>query len=250
MSQKGRLFTRSMALGLVLLGLMAVSRAEGTSDTNSVQTGPAIEDQPLTPYQTALLDYKIGKYADARTAIDIAEKAAPGDLPTEILKARILTELGDYPDGEKVLRNLLTPPPGPLEAQLALGDLFLRKRDFNGASKFYGQALLAKPGDPDIMLKMVYAKIGASDLLAAANYTSKLKPLDPDHPCYYFAKAALAQTAGRSQEADDDIQTSRTIYGITVTNHYLKTYLEVITSIPKGPATEITPPPLVNNPPK
>jgi hypothetical protein len=87
--------------------------------------------------------------------------------------------------------------------------------------------------------------------LEAGKYARQLKPLDPKNPydthaSYYFAKAALAQAENRSQEADDDIETARTIYGLTVTNRYLKTYLQVFSSSDKNSATtKITPPPLL-----
>jgi tetratricopeptide (TPR) repeat protein len=131
---------------------------------------------------------------------------------------------------------------------MALGDLLLRKRSFDRAAKYYSLALQAKPNDPDITLKLVYARIGASDLPGAAKYASQLQPLDPDHPSYYFAKAALAQATGKTQEAEDDIQTARTIYGVTVTNRYLRTHLEVFASSEKGPASDMTPAPLNKNP--
>jgi tetratricopeptide (TPR) repeat protein len=228
-----------MVLSLVLLPLLL--RAEEAPDI-----------QPLTPYETALLDYKTGKYAEARAAIDAAEKEKPGDPAIELLKARILTEQGDFTAGRKLLQPLLTPA-GPNEVLLALGDLFLRKHDFNDASKYYGLALERMPHDPDITLKLVYARIGVSDLIGAGEYASHLRPLDPnnpydDHASYYFAKAALAQAIGKSQEADDDLQTARTIYGNTIANRYLKTYLEFFSS-DKGPASDITPPPLLKNPP-
>jgi tetratricopeptide (TPR) repeat protein len=239
-------------LGLILLGSTVLLRAQNPPDTNSVQTEIAVPDdaQPLTPYGSALLAYKSGKYDEARTAVDAAEKAKPGDLPTEILKAKILTEQHDFAQGEQLLRRFLTPT-GPPEVELALGDLLLRKRSFDRAAKYYSLALQAKPDDPDITLKLVYAKIGVSDLVAAGQYASHLSPLNPknpydDHASYYFAKAALAQATGNSQVADDNIQTARTDYGTTVTNRYLKTYLEFFTPADKGPNSDITPPPLVN----
>jgi tetratricopeptide (TPR) repeat protein len=231
------------ALGFVLLGWITLLRAEDAPD-----------NQPLTPYQTALLDYKIGHDDDARTAIAAAEKEKPGDPATEILKARILTELGDFTGAKAALEGLngnpgLTPDLGEART-MALGDMGLRKRSFDEAAKFYESLLSQKPGDPDIILKLVYARIGVADLVMAGKYASQLKPLDPDHPCYYFAKAALAQATGNAQEADDDIQTVRTIYGISVTNRYLKTYLEVFASSKKSPAPDITPPPLLKNSPR
>ena len=251
MSRKYHPLAWSMALSVILLGLGTLLRAADSTNTTpndpvqfQADTHYIVDGQTLTPYQTALLDYKTGKYKEARTAIDEAESEKPGDLPTEILKSRILTELGDFAGGEKVLRPLLTPT-GPIEVQLALGDLLLRKRSFDRAAKYYGMALQAKPNDPDITLDLVYAKVGASNLVEAGKYASQLKPLDSDHPSYYFAKAALAQATGKAQEAEDDIQTARTIYGITVTNRYLKTYLEVFASSGKSPASDMTPPPLL-----
>ncbi len=225
-------------LGWFLLGCGGLLRAQDAAD-----------DQPLTPYGAAVLDYKSGKYDEARTQIDEAEKAKPGDLATELLKAKILTEQHDFADGEKLLRTLLTPT-GPVEVEIALGDLLLRKRSFDRAAKYYALALQTKPNDPDLTLKLVYCKIGTSDFVAAGQYASHLTPLDPknpydDHASYYFAKAALAQATGKSSEADDDIQTARTDYGITVTNRYLKTYLQFFTPSDKTPNSDLTPPPLV-----
>jgi len=229
---------RSITLGLILLSVSTPSlHAQNPPDAAPVQ---------LTPYQVALLSYKSGHYDTALAAIVVAEKAKPDDYATELLKARILTEQKDFAGGEQILRHYLTPN-GPLEIELALGDLYLRKRDFDSASKFYAQALQAKPNDPDIMLKQIYARIGASDLVAASKYASELKPLDPDHPCYYFASAALAQITGKDQEAEDDIQTARTIYGITVSNRYLKTYLEVVVPVGQSASNSSSPPPADTN---
>ena len=146
MNRKRNPIFQVMSLGVVLLGLTTFLRA---------QTAPPSE--PLTPYGTALLDYKTGKYDEARAAIDVAEKTNPGDIQTEILKARILTELGDFAGGEQILRPLLTET-GPLDVQLALGDLLLRKRSFDRAAKYYALALQAKPGDT---WKTVHFNFGA-----------------------------------------------------------------------------------------
>jgi predicted Zn-dependent protease len=198
-------------------------------------------DDDTSPYHQALVAYKTGHYADARTAIDAAEKSKPGDVATEVLKARILTEQGDYAAGEKLLRPYLTSG-NALDVQLALGDLLLRKHSAARATKYYMMALQTKPNDPDIILKLIYAEVNASNLVDAEKNASLLKPQDPDHPSYYFAEAALAEATGKTDQADQDIEQSRTIYGITVTNRYLKTYLQVFSS--KGPNPEMTPPPL------
>jgi tetratricopeptide (TPR) repeat protein len=234
---------RPSVLSLLLLGAMLIARAADA---------PEIEDTDTSPYHVALTAYKSGHYDAARAAIDQAEKAKPGDFPTEILKSRILSEQGDFADGETLLKSLqaTVPDADRLELDLAFGDLLLRKRSFDRASKYYAAALQAKPSDPDIALKLIYAKVGSGDLVGAGQDASHLSPLDPknpydDHASYYFAKAAIAHATGNSAQEEDNIQTARTIYGITVANHYLKTYLEVFTGPEKNPAADITPAPLI-----
>jgi tetratricopeptide (TPR) repeat protein len=231
---------QSWMLGLILLGAMNFARAE------SEQTIP--DDTDTSPYHEALFDYKSGKYEEAQAAINVAEKARPGDPATEILKARILTETSDFAGAKAALEGLngnpaLTPELSDMRT-MAFGDMCLRKRSYDEATKFYESLLARKPGDPDLTLKIVYARIGASDLVGAGQTASHLTPMDPknpydDHASYYFARAALARATGKSAEEEEDIQTARTIYGISVANRYLKTYLEVF-STPKpassGPA--------------
>jgi len=227
---------RALTLGLVLLsGLVTVLRAQGPPPTEA-----QISDTDTSPYHVALLDYKAGHFQEALDVLNASNANTVGlqDEKVAILKSRILTELHRYDEGQKLLAPLLTPT-GPIEIQLALGDLLLRKRDFNGAAKIYDMALGIKPGDPDLLLMMVYTRVGAGDLVTAAKIASQLKPIDQANPSYYFAKAALAQSTNKDQEADEDIETARTMYGIMVANRYLKTYLEVLSA--PGKNSLITP---------
>jgi predicted Zn-dependent protease len=237
----------SAGLGLAL-GAALVLQTPGLHAQDATNAQAAQDNAPDTdssPYHQALLNYKSGNYAAARVAIDEAETEKPNDLAVAVLKGRILTEQHDFADGETLLRRYLGPN-GPPAVQLALGDLFLRARDFSHAANLYDQALASKPGDPDIMLKLIYAKISLGNLVAAGKLASLLKPLDPVNPAYYFAKAALSNATGDSAAADEDIETVRTIYGSTVANRYLKIYLAVFSarSTPAGaplPSTNAAP---------
>ncbi len=241
--------SKGAALGLVLLGFAGVVRG---------QDAPDVPDTDTSPYHQALLNYKSGHYDQARTAIDAAEKAKPKDPATEILKARILTETHDFAGAKTALESLngnadLTPEFANAR-DMVFGDMCLRKGSYDEAAKHYEALLSRKPGDPDLILKIVYTRIGASDLVGAGQYASLLKPMDPKNPydshaSYYFAKAAVAQATGKAQEASEDIENARTIYGNTVVEHYLKTYLQVISSFEKSPNTELTPAPVVKTPP-
>jgi len=228
--------TLRITIGLLVAGFVLLT---GLTSILRAQAPPAeapIPDNDTSPYHVALLDYKAGRFQEAFDTLNTANTGQ--DPRVIILKSRILTELKRYNEGEKILLPLLTPT-GPLEIQMAMADLLLRKRDYNGATKFYNLALAAKPGDPDLMLKLVYSRIGASDLVSAAKLASQLKPLDQANPAYYFARAALAQSTDKRQEAEDDIETARTMYGITVTERYLKTYIEVLSA--PGKNSLITP---------
>jgi Flp pilus assembly protein TadD len=210
-------------------------------------------DADVSAYHQAFLNYKAGNYAAALVAVQDAEKEQPGKPAVAILKGRILTELGEFDDARKALETLngdanLTPAEGDSRT-LAFADLCLRRRSFDEAAKFYQSLLQRKPDDPDLILKLVYSRVGAGDLVDALTYASKLKPLDPINPDYYFAKAAIADAGNDSVEADEDIQTARTIYGITAANRYLKTYLALFSNPGKNSVNARLLPPSTNAPP-
>jgi predicted Zn-dependent protease len=206
-----------------------IAKASAEADADLGTTEVASGSQ--TPYERALLNYKSGKYEAARLLIDEADQANPGNVPVEMLKVRILTEMRDFTGAHQVLNSLydrsdLTPA-YQAALEITTGDLDLRQRKYDAATKAYTQYLDAQPNDADVTLRLIYARLGAADLVTAGRLASGLKPLDATTPAYYFAHAALAHAGIGSEDEDQDIQQARTIYGITVTNRYLKTYLEV-----------------------
>jgi predicted Zn-dependent protease len=211
----------------------ASAEADAAAGTTSKNNHSEVAESPQTPYEKALLNYKSGKYEAAKVIIEQADQEKPGDVPIEMLKARILTELHDFTGAHQVLSSLydrsdLTPAYAEALG-LATGDLALRQHHNEAASKAYGNYLQAHPDDADTKLKLIYARLGAGDLVNASKYASELKPLDASTPAYYFARAALAHSNGEGDE-EQDLEQARTIYGIHVTNRYLKTYLEVFSS--------------------
>ncbi len=220
-------------------------RGNGPPPAQAAETPPAAG----SPGSYALVAYNAGDYEKAFDAIKGIDPATQHENFI-ILESRILTELKRYDDGEKLLQQRInvirahTTPPDDLI--IALGDLLLHKRSYDRAAWYYTTALKAKPTDPDLILRLVYARIGSGDLRAADQIASQLSPFDPkkpydDHASYYFARAALAQATGKSEEADEDIQNARTNYGISVTNSYLKMYLHFFAPADKNAATNITP---------
>ncbi len=206
----------------------AIAKASAEADADS---GTDVAESAQTPYEKALLNYKSGNYDAAKVLIDAADQEQPGDVPIEMLKVRILTELHDFKGAHQVLNSLydrsdLTPA---YAAALALttGDLNLRQHRFDEASKAYTTYLRDQPNNADVKLKLLYARLGVGDLVQAGKLESELKPLDATTPAYYFAHAALAHSGAATGDEEQDFQQSRTIYGITLTNRYLKTFLEV-----------------------
>jgi predicted Zn-dependent protease len=191
-----------------------------------------IEDDDTSPYHLALLAYKAGDYEKARQELSKSDPAQLDDRAV-ILGSRVLVELKRYDEAEKILRSRLQSG-DVLAIQTALGDVLLFRHHFSDAAKYYSAARETAPNDPDLKLKQIYADVGAGSMVEAGQLASELTPLDPKHPyddhaSYYFAQAALAESAGREQDAQDQIQIARTNYGITVTDRYLKTYLKVFT---------------------
>lgn len=214
-----------------------IAKASAEADAAAGNTGKPANDtdhemveSPQTPYEKALLNYKSGKYEAAKALINQADQEEPGNVPIEMLKSRILVELHDFDGARHVLSSLYDRPdltPAYAAAlTLATGDLNLRQHHFETAAKAYENYLQTQPGDPDAKLKLIYARLGMGDLVTAGKYASQLKPLDTSTPAYYFARAALAHSSGEADE-EQDIEQARTIYGITIANRYLKTYLEV-----------------------
>jgi tetratricopeptide (TPR) repeat protein len=257
---------RAAAVGslLVLLAipgaapLPAAPNAAPAADTN-ITIDPAIAkasadadaaagdvpESPESPYAKALLNYKSGKYEAAQVLINQAEQEEPGNVPIEMLKVRILAELKDFAGAHQVIDSLYNRPdltPAYAAAlTLTTGDVDLRQHHFEAAAKAYQAYLQAQPNDVDAKLKLIYARIGASDLVTAEKYASQFKPLDAATPAYYFARAAIAHSSGDG-DAEQDIEQARTIYGITLTNRYLKTYLEVFSDDQKtASGTHATP---------
>jgi predicted Zn-dependent protease len=219
-----------------------IAKASAEADADS---GTETPESAQTPYEKALLNYKSGKYDAAKVLIDAADQEQPGDIPIEMLKVRILVELHDFKGAHQVLNSLydrsdLTPN---YAAALALttGDLNLRQHRFEEASKAYTAYLQGQPNDADAKLKLIYARLGVGDLVQAGKLESELKPLDAQSPAYYFAHAALSHSGAASGDEEQDFQQSRTIYGITLTNRYLKTFLEVFTP-DKGKDATLNPP--------
>jgi predicted Zn-dependent protease len=205
--------------------------AAGTSPSGT--DAPATSQNPQTPYAKALLNYKAGKYEAAQALIDEADEEAPGNIPIELLKVNILAELKDFHGAHQVLNSLydrsdLTPVYASA-LTLTNGDLNLHEHHFEAASKAYETSLLEQPKDEDTKLKLVYARLGLGDFVTAGKLASELKPAGAT-PAYYFAQAALARAGTGGGDEEQDMQQARTLYGITLMNRYLKTYLEVFGS--------------------
>jgi tetratricopeptide (TPR) repeat protein len=220
-----------------------------------VSPAPPEVSTPGTPYSEAMVAYKAGDYDKAFAAIEGVDPTMQDDNFI-ILEAKILAELKRYDDGEKLLKERIQirekqqAKPAQTDPLLTdLGDLLLHKRSFDRSAKFYTVVLKDQPNEPDLTLKLIYCRIGENDLRGADQLATTLSPFDPknpydDHAAYYFARAALAQSLGRAQDAEDDIQQARTNYGVTVTNRYLKTYLHFFTAPHADAKSGIAPTPV------
>jgi tetratricopeptide (TPR) repeat protein len=228
----------------------AIAQASADADADTAHPAgaepvSASSGEAQTPYEKALLNYKAGKYDAAKVLIDDADQTTPGKPAIELLKVRILAELHDFHGAHQELNSIYQESdltPSYLAAlTLTNGDLNLRERHFEEAAKAYESYLQNRPTDTDAKLKLVYAKLGVGDLITAGKLASEFQSSDAATPAYYFAHAALAHAGATTGDEEQDFEQARTIYGITLTNRYLKTYLEVF-SPEKGAGSDAATP--------
>ena len=150
--------------------------------------------------------------------INDAEKDQPGEPNTEILKSRILTELGRFGRGEESAQYPSTtiptsPRPTALNRTAAYADLCLREKDYPGAHQVLRiGSRQPSPTTPTSSFTLVYSYIGGRrppprpQLLHqnSNRWTRSIPPIISPH-------AALAEATGKDAEAENDIETVRTI---------------------------------------
>jgi tetratricopeptide (TPR) repeat protein len=187
--------------------------------------GVAAEGNFEETYRSALIAFKNEKWEEAQTQALAAEKLKPEDAKPTLLRARLAQAQKQWKEAEKLASEAIKKDGHYPPVQFYTGEIYFGQRKWSEAQVFFHEALQLRPNDPDIILKLVYCNLGTKDSGAATTRLTKLDAFHASHPGYYFAKAAIARSAGRLEESDKIIQNARTLYGNLTLNDFMKDYL-------------------------
>ncbi len=208
--------------------ILTVPLLASAQDINNVPAGSPFAEA----YRAALIAYKNGNYKEARDEALKAQKLKATDAKIQFLLGRITLELGDQADAEKLVKAGIEADPNYSLGYQYLGDVYFREKQYVPATEAYEEFLRHKPKDPDGALRLLYCHVARKDLAAAGKTLLLLDQFTDLHPGYYFGKAAIAQAAGKGDEAERDLQLARTMYGNDAYATQLKHYL-LLFPVPK-----------------
>jgi cytochrome c-type biogenesis protein CcmH/NrfG len=205
---------------LLLLGAAGIFFLKAQED--------AEEGDPFTrAYRQALIAFN---QADFEAAVKHARAAGalkPTDPKPVLLQGRILMEKNDLAAAIKQIEAAVAVDAQYASSHRYLAEALFRQKDFSKAVMSLQEFLRLSPKDPDGILLLVYCQTGQKDLAAAGNAAAKLDPFDANHPGFYFAKAAMARSLGKSAEAEKHLQNARVLYGNTTYAEYARDYLRL-----------------------
>jgi tetratricopeptide (TPR) repeat protein len=92
------------------------------------------------------LSGNLDDYLRAKSAADSAVAALPGDLDAEVIQARLLQTLHDFPGALRQARSILQTDPSALQALATSGDAQLELGDVKGARAAFNTLQQAAPG--------------------------------------------------------------------------------------------------------
>ena len=155
------------------------------------------EREGRTPATNTLAawDYSEGRKEEAHKRLDQLLAQEPTNAGVLLLKAKFLAAEGRYDEAIGRLQAAATAAPQLAAVQLALGDVYLGKRDRDGALKAFTEALKLDPQSSlaAIQVARLQLSLGRPDLaLATAGDLSRRQPTNLDAR-FVAAKALLAQ---------------------------------------------------------
>ncbi|MDD5260585.1 MAG: tetratricopeptide repeat protein [Methylacidiphilales bacterium] len=168
---------------------------------------------PEDSYQEAFAVFKAGQLNEALQRVDALLAKTPAEARTLELKGRILLGLGKYQQAQDFFFNAIDKNPEQYSAHFYLGESAFRLEHWGEAVQYYKIYLNKVPTGKLAVLKMIYCHLASRNLTDAAKWITTLDPVDELHPYYYFARAALAYSTGKTSEYQEALQQARTIYG-------------------------------------
>ncbi|NJK90676.1 MAG: tetratricopeptide repeat protein [Blastochloris sp.] len=201
--------------------------------------------QELDGYQEAFVAHKSGRQEQALQLVDALLLKGPNPKALE-LKGRILHSLNNYKEAENFYFSALEQDPAMTSPHYHLGEAAFKRKAWSEAIQYYRVHINKVKESPDSRLKTVYSYLAAGNLPEAGRWITTLDPVDDFNPAYYFARAAMAFSNGKTQEYNETLQQARTIYGNEVFNSYEPDLLFLLKNLPKSESQ--APPPAQKKP--
>ncbi len=229
---------------------LAIELYKASLQENERYREPYIRLAELSFYQNAS--------EEALAYADIAALLGQDDPAIQVLRGRILTELGRFSEAEEILRTVLQAEPYNLNAFRAMGELEIARGSLRGAIVWYERALEIDPENRIALLSMVplhdsldrwdnaenliiravelYPESFDVHLMAARHYLERgdmgraeyhcdvALRIEPDNREATLLYAGILSRQGRFQSLLDRIGSSST--DIRMPDDYLSFYLE------------------------
>ena len=187
----------SLGLGRTLLGAGNPQRALAVLDG-----APA--SSPATQLLRAHALARLGRHAEARSAVDAAFAGRPDEVARLRARAALVIDAAPVPDGEAELRSLLAVAPNDAVLGSRLGfylALWGRPEQRDEAHELLAAAARSSPGDADVQSNLGWgaARLGRDD--EAVRALESALQLDAQRPLERFRLAVVLHRRGDSARA-------------------------------------------------
>jgi arylsulfatase A-like enzyme/predicted Zn-dependent protease len=194
----------SLGLGRTLLGASNPQRALEVLDR-------APQSSPTTQLLRAHALARLGRHAEARSAVDAAFAGRPDEVARLRTRAALVIDAAPVPDGEVELRSLLAIAPNDTVLGSRLGfylALWGRPEQRDEAHELLAAAARSSPGDADIQSNLGWgaARLGHDD--EAVRALEAALNLDAQRPLERFRLAVVLHRTGDSARAAELVRTA------------------------------------------
>ncbi len=158
---------------------------------------------PETLRKLASLGYLTGAAPEPGGASALPAPRRRIGLYNDLLRARSLVEQRDFSGGERLLRAILAADPQIVDAETALGSLYLQQKRFVEAMQVLAGAVEHKPSDPTVALGLAVAELAAGRPAAAERTIETALSLFPNDSRFFLLLGQAADARGDRARAEE-----------------------------------------------
>jgi len=193
------------------LALVSMAVAAGRFDDATAQIDAVrkyANNNPMTSYFQALIDFRKGKFVAARDAIALVLKVAPNHLPSVLLGGAVEFALGSHELAQARLRYVLERVPSNLYARRLLIASYARGGQTHKAMELLEPVLRQGTKDPALLALAGEVHMQMDDYDKAKGYFEKAAALDPKNPAMRTSLGLSRLAAGEVDLATADLESA------------------------------------------